>query len=84
MKVLSACDTNGSVWISEANQVKIVVSLAPQKGFFLSSRVPSGIGIESTFRHSFRASLTATARVDSAERIDKLTIKILIPIPYRR
>ena len=39
---------------------------------FLSFRVSSGIGIKSTFRHSFRASLTAMTRVDSAERVDKL------------
>ena len=78
MKVLSACVTNCSVWISEVIQVRLVVSLAPQKGFFLSFRVSSGTGIESTFRHSFRASLTATARVDSAERVDKLNIIIII------
>ena len=83
MKVLPTwCDTYGSVWISEAIQVKPAVSLASQKGFFLSFRASSGIGIESTFRHSFCMSLTASARVDLAERVDKLTIKTLISSPY--
>ena len=42
------CATNGCVWISQANQVKIVVSLAPQKGVFCRHvrHVSSGIGIE--------------------------------------
>ena len=84
MKVLSPCDTNDSVWISEAIQLRLVVSLTPQKGFFLLFRVLSGIGIERTFHHSFRVSLTRTARVNSAECVNKLTIKTLISIPYRR
>ena len=74
-------DANGCVWISEAIQVRLVVSLAPQKGFFLSFRVSSGINIDITFRYSYRASLTAAARVDSAELVDKLTIKTLISTP---
>ena len=78
------CDTNGSVWISEAIQVRLEVSLAPRKGFFLSFCVSSGIGIESTFRHLFRAPLTVTAWVNSAEHVNKLTIKTLISIPNRR